>query len=1176
MSKRSVWVALVVFCFAFNLCSYTASGQAVYGSVFGTVSDAQGGGVVGAKVTVTSVTKGTTEEAVTNESGNYSVTHLIPDVYRVTVELSGFKTFETAEFPVAADTSVHVDATLSVGSVSERVEVSSEIPQLKTEKTDVATVFTAREIEDAPIFNRNFTTFQLLSPGAQQQGWGHAASENPQGSQQILTNGQPFAGTAFELDGTDNQDPILGIIVVNPNLESVNEIKITSQDYDAEFGKAIGAVVTSQTKSGTNELHGSIFDFERSNSNFARDPFTQANGVPKGNWNQFGAAVGGPIVKNRLFFFGDFQGQRAHVGGSAQDRIPTAAERAGDMNDLLGGKNIYDPYMTTDGTHQTLLLDASGNPIPVIPLLRTQFPGNVIPASRISPEAAALLALLPVGADGTGLTQNFFGSGSNVLDANNFDVRSDFNVNSKIQLFGRYSFQKFLRSGPGLFGDLLGGPALPADAGGAFSGTSNVKNQSLAIGADYTFSPSLLTDLRFGYFRYHVQTAPGGLGTTPASDAGIPGLNLGTSFTSGMPAFTVQMAGAQDFSFGYSLGVNQCNCPLTESEHQYQIVNNWTKIHGNHTFKFGADIRWAYNLRVPSDSHRAGQVDFHNDITSGPGGLGGVGLAGFLLGDVSHFERFVSPSTNAYETQPRYFFYGQDTWRITNKLTVNLGLRWEIYKPESVPTVGGGGWLDLGTGEMRVAGEDGVDHTGNTHTDFKHFAPRVGIAYQVNPKTVVRLGYGRSYDTGVFGTVFGHAVTQNLPVLASQSIDPGGFNSADFNSAFFLNQGPPLIDPATLLTTNNCNDTTDPTHTLTQCVGPNGRALLPDGVFSRARPFNNRLPTVDAWNASVQRQLTPTISVTAAYVGNKGTHTFIEGNPAYGINNRTIVGYDPNAADPAANRNDRKPFFSRYGWTQGIDYFGNDADNKYNALQVSVEKRFSGGLSIQSSYTFQHADRYVNNGYFNIDKTVGYGPNSDYRNHVFIFTQVYDLPFGKGRRYMTDSGRIMDFLIGGWQINSNTNFSSGLPFTPGLKSCTPSSDSGPCRPDVIGHVADGTRSGSPRDLGYWFQTTDGVVIDSAGASAGPWAQPALDTFGNVGTNTFRGPRFFDTNAALFKNFSITERVKFQLQFQFFNIFNHVSLGNPQTCVDCDNAGSINNASVGYQARSLTYGGKINF
>ena len=355
MARRSVWIALAVFCFCFNLCTYTASGQAVYGGVSGTVTDSSGGGVAGAKVTVTSVSKGTTEETTTNESGNYSVTHLIPDTYRVKVESPGFKTYQTSEFPVAADTVVSVDMALVVGAVTEQIEVSAEIPQLKTEKTDVATVFTAKEIQDAPIFNRNFTTFQLLSPGAQQQGWGHAASENPQGSQQILTNGQPFAGTAFELDGTDNQDPILGIIVVNPNLESVNEIKITSQDYDAEFGKAIGAVVTSQTRSGTNELHGSIFDFERSNSNFARDPFTQSNGVPKGNWNQFGAAVGGPIVKNKLFFFGDFQGQRAHVGGSAQDRIPTAAERAGNLSGI--GKNIYDPYQTTDATHQTLVLD---------------------------------------------------------------------------------------------------------------------------------------------------------------------------------------------------------------------------------------------------------------------------------------------------------------------------------------------------------------------------------------------------------------------------------------------------------------------------------------------------------------------------------------------------------------------------------------------------------------------------------------------------------------------------------------------------------------------------------------------------------------------------------------------------------------------------------------------------
>ncbi len=308
MVRKSIWVGMVVFCLACVLATPRASGQAVYGSIVGTVTDAQGAGVAAAKVTVTNLGKGTTEEVATNESGGYSATHLIPDNYKVRIEAAGFKAYEIASVRVDADTAVRADAQLQVGAVTQSVEVTGEIPQLQTEKTDVATVFETRTVEDLPIYNRNFTTFQLLSPGAQRLNWGHAASENPQGSQQIETNGQHFAGTAFELDGTDNQDPILGIIVINPNLDAIDETKIIHQDYDAEFGKAIGAIVTTQTKSGTNEIHGSAFDFERSNSNFARNPFTQAplkGNVPSGNWNQFGGTVGGPIRKNKLFAFGD-------------------------------------------------------------------------------------------------------------------------------------------------------------------------------------------------------------------------------------------------------------------------------------------------------------------------------------------------------------------------------------------------------------------------------------------------------------------------------------------------------------------------------------------------------------------------------------------------------------------------------------------------------------------------------------------------------------------------------------------------------------------------------------------------------------------------------------------------------------------------------------------------------
>ncbi len=1195
MKKHAVLAWILVLCLSFGFGTSAAFGQAVYGNLVGAVTDPQGNAVAGAKVTVTNTAKGTTEETTTNESGNYSVTHLIPDSYKVHVEAAGFKAYDIASVRVDADTTVRADAALQVGTVTQTVEVTGEIPQLQTDKTDVATIFSDQQIESVPIFNRNFTTFQLLSPGAQIQGWGHAASENPQGSRQILTNGQHFAGTGFELDGTDNQDPILGIIVINPNLDSINEVKITSQDYDAEFGKAIGAIVTSQTKSGTNELHGSAFDFERSNSNFARDPFAQATtGVPSGNWNQFGGTLGGPIRKNKLFIFGDYQGQRAHVGGTARDRILNALELTGNLNDL--GRPIYDPYQTTDATHQTLVLDANGQPIPVGIANRTQFPGNVIPASRLSPQAVSLLKLFPTGATLSDPTaNNFSGSGSNVLNADNFDVRPDYVLNAKTQVFGRYSYQKFLRSGPGLFGALLGGPALPADSGGQFAGTSKVKNQSLATGFDYTFSPSLLTDFRFGYMRYDVATAPGAVGSTPAKDAGIPGLNVDTLYTTGMPYFHIVGAGgAPDFNFGYSLGANQCNCPLTEKEHQYQFVNNWTKLHENHSFKFGADIRYAYNLRVPSDVHRAGELTFSGDQTQGPGGVGGAGFAAFLLGDVTSFGRYVSNSTNANETQPRFFFFGQDTWRVSNKLTVNLGLRWEIYRPESVAGTGQGGWVDAATGEVRIAGKQSVDLRGNTSTNYKHFAPRLGIAYQWNPKTVVRLGYGRSYDIGVFGTVFGHAVTQNLPVLASQEINTT--NGQDFNTAFFLSNGPFAVDPATALggtlATSNCNAVTDPSGVdpvtgvfkpdKAQCVGVNGRPLLPNGINSFVRPFNNRLPSVDAWNATVQRQVTSTISATVSYVGNKGTHT-IGGGPDYPFNNPKLVGYDPALTGAAATlaQNLRRPFYSKYGWTQGFRYFGNDFNNKYNALQAVVEKRFASGLSFNANYTWQHAVADLDGGTAGFDKSVNYGPNDNYRNHVFILTQVYQLPFGKGKKWAGDLGRAANLLVGGWELNGTTNFSSGLPFTPGLNSCHASSDTGPCRPDLVGPVKPGTRSGDPNAPGYWFQTTNGVLLTAAGQSDGSWAQPKVDTFGSVGRNSLRGPRYFDSDLALFKNFSITEKAKAQFQFQFYNIFNHVNLANPDGCVDCLSAGKntggkITGIASNSQLRSLTYGFKLSF
>src|SRR5271157_1334654 len=327
MAKQITIAVLASLCICLaTLTPQPAQAQAVYGSILGTVTDPQGAAVANAKVTVIDQRKGTSDTTTTNDSGNYSVTHLIPDVYTVRAEAPGFKTSEQKDVLVQADASANVPLQFQVGGTSETVEVTGEAPQLKTDRADVATTFNSDFVKDMPILNRNFTTLQLMAPGSQKMaGWSHAATENPQQSQQIFTQGQHFSGTAFELDGTDNQHPILGIIVVNPNLDAVTEAKASLQNYDAEFGKAVGSVVTAQTKSGSNEIHGSGFLFRRSDAQEARDPFSQGPNqadpvthrlLPAARWAQFGGTVGGAIIKDKLFFFGDYQGTRQSQGVS--------------------------------------------------------------------------------------------------------------------------------------------------------------------------------------------------------------------------------------------------------------------------------------------------------------------------------------------------------------------------------------------------------------------------------------------------------------------------------------------------------------------------------------------------------------------------------------------------------------------------------------------------------------------------------------------------------------------------------------------------------------------------------------------------------------------------------------------------------------------------------------------
>jgi hypothetical protein len=1217
------------------LINAPARAQSVYGSIFGTVTDTTGAVVPNATVTVTDEAKGTVETVTSNGSGDYTVSHLVPDTYDLKVEVKGFKGFISKGIVVLADTSPRVDVPLQIsGAGSETIEVNADaIPELKTDRADVSTVFDSQQVSDLPIGDQNFTNLQLLLPGAQLLGWSHAADENPQASRQIQVDGQAFGGVAYELDGTDNEDPILGIIVVNPSIDSITEAKITTQNFDAELGKAVAAVMTVQTKSGSNTFHGSAYDFRTSNAFLAREPFSQGTQaeVPSGLKNKFGGSFGGKIFTDKLFFFGSYEGQRQKAGYSEVQTLPSQLLTSTCLGGSSAATAIYGPgcdfsqYLAnlpggvnnnpTAGTTPTgtIYNNSGATPVP--------FAGNVIPAALVSTQFKNILtALQPYinaesgGALG-GLDGNSKASGNGLFNSDLWTVRIDDTVSQKMNAFVRFSRWTNVLSGPQMYG-ALGGPGLGLSG---YGGASSSADDSVAAGADYVLNPKLVTDLRLGYLRYNINDQKNDQAATPATTLGIPGLNLGTTITGGLPEFagTTLSGGSVQPLYGDGLNVSRCNCPLIEREDQFQIVNNWTKTLGNHAIKVGADLRYGRNLRVPSDTNRTGILNFGTGPTSS-GGSDGLGFATMALGDVTSFNRYVSTSTNAKEFQKRVFFYGQDTWRATSKLTLNLGVRWELYFPETVNGPGNGSLLDLNDGYLHVAGIGGIpSDMGWQLNKKKQFEPRIGIAYQLNEKTVIRGGYGRSFDLGVFGSIFGHVVTQNLPVLANQSLT----NTADTITgvAFCLGGA---ADNA------GCNNVSTaapvgggPVVFTPPAVPSNG--LLPNpgnSVVSKARPNPLQFPTLDAWNLSFQRALTPTLSLTLAYVANKGTHTLSDGdgnntNPneaainlpgSFKIGKTTLssingqsLHWDPTVPTTGPNIVDglnevtgatsNQNYLQRYwggalaacggpcGWSQAINYYGDDQNTNFEAMQVTLAQQQWKGLA--ATFNYQWASAFDSNSqYATWSKSIAYGRDSNVRQNAATLYGSYDLPFGKGKMYGSGANRATDLLIGGYELAGTVSLSTGLPWTPSIncnfvnpadgKTYSDLPSSAPCYPNKTNarlktSLTSFNPSSATRTF-YQAQTLGGGIFTDAG----------LDQVGNNGRNTYWGPGFYNTDLSLQKSFQIWEKVQTKMRFDAFNAVNHINPANPSTNVL--SAGSINGEAPGPGPRYLELSLKITF
>jgi hypothetical protein len=1179
--------------------------QGVYGSIFGTVLDQSGAVVPNATVVATSQQKGTSTTTQANSVGEYRIDHLVPDTYSVSITASGYKGFVVNTLQVNAGDSPKIDATLQVGAVTEAVTIAAGAQEmLKTERADVTLSVEQETIQELPIPGQNLNNLLLLSPGAfAALGQSGPQALNPAGGSTYAVNGQPVGGVNFTLDGTDNTGPTLGYILINPAPNSVQEAKVITAGFDAETGRSTSAVQAIQTKSGSDRFHGMIADTRRSTANLARNPYNAAqsapNGIAPGLLNQPEVSIGGPILRKRLFFFFDNFYQWQRVGGSVTTTLPTAHLR----NTCLGTEATSTGAPGCDfGQYASLAriyfptTQSSGQ------VVYTQYPNSIIPASQLSQQALNILKLLPVPTVTSGpnlLLNNFNKNTRGTINTSQYTTRLDHQLTSKMHTFARWTYYHDELFGTPVFG-ALGGSTGVGEAGHGVGAT-----HSVSLGFDDAISDRLLMDVRFGYYNDHLtddQASPNA-NVPLATQLGIPGINdTGYLLTSGMPNFNI--SGAPGGAIGGFAAGSSGTVPIKQREDQWMIANNWTRLVGTHAFKFGGDIRRGRENRTESFSPRTGNLTFGAGPTSN-NGTEGIGVASFMLGDVTAFVRTVA-RTAPKEAMWRTFYYAQDTWRATQKITLNYGLRWEIYFPETVDGPGRGSLLNLDTGMLQVAGVGGFGLNMGQETNWRLFGPRLGISYQLNDKTVVRAGYSRSFSQANYGSIFTQVPVENLPNYGFQNITAPSLTS----SVFTLSQGPPAF--------------TFPS------IPSNGLIPLPNGVTSVARRGPKlTLPTVDSWNFSVQRALTKSLTATVAYVGNKGTHTYV-GNWMYAFPNaaqpilpgaQSVTGqtlfYDPSATKaniqsgtyPGGSFSSQysdiakdghtatvfylQPYYAKYGWTQPIDYNCMCGDTHYNALQVTVDKHMSHGLSMTVNYSFQKAYNY-DSGYHLVDKKVTYGPSDLNLDQVVTAFGIYKLPFGRQGDFARNVPKWVDYLIGGYQLSPNINISSGQHFSVQYTNCNAlnlpfsapqnaANAAPPCYPNQTGSLATKLTPFNPTIHARTY-FTPAATLTRANPTSGVWSLPGLDQIGNFKRNSLVGPRLWNADVAISKNIPIRENITAQFRVNAFNVFNHINpstpAGNPQfagfATIDSPTAGRISSIANGTGPRQLEFAAKIQF
>jgi hypothetical protein len=1097
--KTRASISILLFCLLLGLpalCSPFAFAQQETATITGEIRDANGSAVPKATITVTNVETNFSVKSETNDQGIYTVPSLKPGPYSITVEKAGFKKSVRSGVTLQVNQVARLDVNMQVGELTTAVEVVEAAALLETETSSRGSVIDQKKIVDLPLNGRDYNQLALLSPGVL-PGTPRLASVNFKGV--LNVNGNRTFNNVFLLDGVDNisySNSFRGenVQLVQPSIEALQEFKIQTNAYSAEFGRSSGAVVNATIKSGTNNIHGSLYEFLRNDALDANNFFSNALGAPKPvrKRNQFGSAVGGPIVKNRTFWFADYEGLREREGVPRVRQVPTAAEKAG-----LFSTAVVDPF-------------APGRP---------EFSKNgagqwVIPQNRWDPVGAAIVKLIPdPNVPGTTI---YASTPVTSTRQDQFDTRVDHQFATNITFFGRYSFvdTNTFRPAP-----------LPGLAEGSFNdafGANLNRSQGLAFGLTWTFSPSFVGDFRLGWARGNYFTQPPNFGVDGPAAIGLKNAPNDPAILGGVPKVNIQ---------GFDAVGRHTSTPQFQTPRSWNPRASFSWNHGVHFIKFGAEFLHV-QTRINDLNATIGRMNFDNRFTN-------RAVGDLLLGLPSQLA--LTSFTVMDQGQNMQFYFVQDDYKITSKLTLNLGIRYEFATPPREKNNRFANF-DPVTGAMIFAKDGDIFDRALIHPDRNNFAPRFGFAYSPTSRWVIR---------GAYGVFFNHTVRQGREGLL-------GFNP------------PFLVD--NLLQTSVSGATAVATAAPFRLVNGYPAGLLDPNSLSptigrRAQDPNQRTPYIQQYNFGVQYELLKDLLLDVAYVGNKGTKL----NGFRNLNQNAVI-TNANGSQSAGPRP-----FPAFG---DIQWMENRVGASYNSLQTRLEKRFSKGLTGLVSYTWGKAltgapDHIsTSGGGAGFDTGTFKEPQNGNNlradrglaefdvKHRFVASYIWELPFGKGRHFGNGWNTAVDTLLGGWQVTGIHALQSGLGLTATLGGGSVLNIGGErrARPNLVG---DPVLPESQRTLQRWFNT------DAFQAAFTPSPQ----AFGSAGVGIMRGPGSINFDFTLAKNFHLTERNHFQFRTELFNAFNRANFGPPNIARESTGFGTILSAA---NARIIQFGLKFYF